>query len=147
MDTARHRGMMTPNELERVDLRLADAFEFGAFSEATHLYMLSTCFNRGMFVKLLSAIAGVSISSSTCSSHTSAGGCADANVGNVVSRTPSTVNVHWIVSSQPIPHDLLERHNAVSDMQIVLRMGLEVPTSWTHKCALSIYRRVPLIGK
>ena len=110
---ARNHKWLNNAEVEQVQLKLGNAFEIGSFSEASHIYMLSTCFGRDLFEQFLTA-ASVS------------------------------TQLQWVVTSQPIPFDLLAQHNTRSDgkqRQLNLYSKLQVTTTWTHNCILTIYRR------
>ena len=75
--------LITAEESDRIFLRNGDAFAPGAFSDATHIYMLSTCFGPHIFARFLGAISSA--------------------------KTP---RLGWVVSSRKIPDRLLDKHNA-----------------------------------
>jgi hypothetical protein len=76
------KGWINPEEGSRMSLRNADAFVPGAFADATHIYMLSTCFGPHVFAQFLGAVGAT--------------------------ETPS---LRWVVSSRRILPRLLEQHN------------------------------------
>ena len=120
----------------RCELRRGDAFEEGAFADATHVYMCSTTWPDHMFELFLAAAA--------------------QNVAQAQARAqaqaPDPV-LRWVLSTRAIPDELLHAYNRnataagagggseARPRPVLLLYGtMVVPTSWTPECRVHIYR-------